>query len=243
MFRTVIVDDDLYSQNAAIEALKEQEDVQIDACFQNKTDFFSYARKHAVDLVFLDIELQRESGFEIAKKLQEEYAGINIIFLTGHASYAIDSFDFQPLFFLTKPISRVKLARALDLLRKKETRKSASDSSELMFKCPKGYRVLRVSEIDYIERQQRKNIVVCGREKFQIANYTMAELMDMLEKYGFFLCHQSYIVSLNRIAEIFDEKKQLYAIRIKDSGVKIPVSRNRYEALRRLTNAETERKL
>ncbi|MDO5410810.1 MAG: LytTR family DNA-binding domain-containing protein [Lachnospiraceae bacterium] len=243
MFHTVIVDDDPNSVNAAKEALKPHADIDVIAAFQNSPDFFSFAEHHAVDLVFLDIELERETGFDIAEKISKKYPDICIIFLTGHASYAIDSYDFQPLFFLTKPISNDKLKKALDVFRSKNKAGSFRTNAKLMFKCHNSYKMLEVSKIDYIERRARKNIVVCGKEEFKIAYYTMTELMEMVGKYGFFMCHQSYIVALSKIDEIFDERKQLYAIRIKKSGKIIPVSRNHYEELRKLTQRVTEEQI
>lgn len=242
MVRTVILDDDPHSINAAKEALKAYSEIKVEAFFQYSPDFFSYASKNVVDLLFLDIELERETGFDIAEKIHRLFPAMGIIFLTGHASYAIDSYDFRPVFFLTKPISPDKLNKALAAFREKNAPSRAKTKAKLMFKCQTGYKMIDVSTIDYVERRTRKNIVVCGMEEFQIAYYTMMELMEMLEPYGFFMCHQSYIVSLAKIDEVFDERKQLYAIRIKESGKKIPVSRNRYENLKHLINGIAEHK-
>jgi hypothetical protein len=71
-------------------------------------------------------------------------------------------------------------------------------------------------------------------EEIQIAYYTMNELMDMLEDHGFFLCYQSYIISLNRLEWIGDEGHQMYYVKLRGRKEKIPVSRNYYGTLRQL---------
>lgn len=234
MYLTAIIDDDINSQNAAAQALSTHRDIKIVGAFNCGDDFFAFVKENAVDLVILDIELIGETGFDIAKKIQTEYRDISVIFLTGHASYAVDSFDFQPVFFLTKPINYDKLDKALDCLReKKGDAKQTITDAKLMFKCAREYRLVDVNKINYIERRSRKNYVVCDDEEFQIAYYTMNELMDMLENYGFTMCHKSYIVSLSKIERIYDEGRQLYWAVIKGSGAKVPVSRKQYDSLKK----------
>ena len=59
-----------------------------------------------VSLVFLDIEMPGMSGFSMAAFLEEAYQGIPYVFLTGHADFAAESYDYEPVDFLTKPVDR-----------------------------------------------------------------------------------------------------------------------------------------
>ncbi len=195
MIKTVLVDDDANSRRAAAAALKDYEEIDVTAEFDCGEALFEYLQNNSAELVFLDIE--KETGFEIAAKLRDKYPKIMFVFLTGHSTYAIDGYDFQPVNFLTKPINPDKLRRTIDLVLDRSSGKKSFKSGKIMFKCIKGYNLIDTKDICYIERRGRKNWLVTGKGEVQIAYYTMGELMDMLEGYGFFLCHQSYIICKN----------------------------------------------
>ena len=233
MIKTVLVDDDANSRRAAKAALKEYDEIDVAAEFDCGNALFEYLESNGAELVFLDIELEKETGFEIASRLREKYPDIMFVFLTGHSTYAIDGYDFQPVNFLTKPINPDKLRRTVELVRGKSSGSSSFKSGRIIFKCIKGYNVINTKDICYIERRGRKNWLVTDKEELQIAYYTMGELMDMLAGYGFFLCHQSYIIALDKVEAIYEEGRLLYYARLRGCEAGIPISRGHYDELRR----------
>jgi DNA-binding LytR/AlgR family response regulator len=237
MIKTVLLDDDLNSLRAAAAALHEQKDVQVIAAFQKSRDFFDYIQEHAVELLFLDIELNHETGFEIAEQLHKQYPSVLVVFLTGHSTYAIDSYDFQPVYFLTKPISPGKMDKAMDCVRKRLRHEEEHKSPNVMLKCVKGYRIIDVDSIYYIERRGRKNFVVGDMGELQIAYYTMNELIEILGKYNFFLCHQSFIVSIPKITGIYEEGRLTYYATLSCCREHIPISRKQQKPLRELLSS------
>ena len=74
-----------------------------------------------------------------------------------------------------------------------------------------------------------------GEER--IANYSIHELESMLMPYGFFCCHQSYLVSLYAVRELHDVDRQLYEADLEECSVKIPVSRYRYKEMQEKLHA------
>ncbi|WP_412061861.1 LytR/AlgR family response regulator transcription factor [Rubrivirga sp. IMCC45206] len=70
---------------------------------------------HAVDLVFLDIELGDESGLAIARRLAP---GVQLVVTTAREQYAIDSVHFRAADFLLKPIGYRRFAEAVDRARR-----------------------------------------------------------------------------------------------------------------------------
>jgi DNA-binding LytR/AlgR family response regulator len=233
MIRTILLDDDVHSQKAACAALKNYEELQLTAAFQNSRDFFDYLEGHPAELVFLDIELEGENGFDIAKRLREEYPEMMIVFLTGHSSYAIDGYDFAPVNFLTKPIHPLKLQQTMEEIhRRMEHSQRQQSEAKLMLHMQQGYRIVAVQDICCIERRNRKIYMITAQGEQRIGNYTMRELEEMLEPYGFFCTHQSFLISLYRIEGIRDVGRQLYEAHLRDCAMPVPISRNRYEALR-----------
>ena len=229
--RTLILDDDPNSRLAARMALADYPEVEVVSEFEKSGELFAFLEGRTAHLLFLDIELYEEMGFEVAGRLKEEYPKLMIVFLTGHSSYAIDGYGFQPVGFLTKPINRERLSQIIEEVRRRMGEWREQNSARLMFHLQKGYRILDVRDICYVERRNRKNYLHTESETLQIMNYTMRELEGMLSEHGFFLCHQSVILSLYRVTLIRDVGRQLYEAVLRGCDRPVPVSRNRYEEL------------
>lgn len=168
--RTIILDDDANSRLAAVTALSAYPQLSIERQFKTGKELFSFLENNQADLLFLDIELNCETGFEIARKLRLEKPEIMIVFLTGHSSYAIDGYDFQPVNFLTKPINPAKLRQTIDEVQSRMSRRTESksqSSAKLMFHLSHGYRIIDVKDICYIERLSRKNYLYTQIRKTQ----------------------------------------------------------------------------
>lgn len=230
--RAVILDDDLNSHKAASHALAAYPEVEIVGQFTAGKELESYLETHTVDVLFLDIELGEEFGFSVARKLRQNRPELMIVFLTGHSSYAIDGYDFQPVNFLTKPINPVKLEQTVGEIKRRIQRGGGQRKAQLMFRLQQGYRILDVRDICYIERKDRKNYLYLENETLQISGYTMRELEEILAEHGFFLCHQSFLINLYRIQRLRDAGRQLYESMLRGVAVPIPVSRNHYEKLK-----------
>lgn len=231
---TLILDNDPHSANAARAALAACPELEVAGDFRRSGELFQYLEENAAHLLFLDIELDEESGFDAARRLRREHPELMVVFLTGHSSYAIDGYDFQPVGFLTKPINPLKLRRTVDEALRRRGSMSQQSGAKLMFHLmQEGYRILDVRDICCIERSSRKNFLYTETESIRIMNYTMRELDEMLSRHGFFLSHQSYILSLYRVAAVRDVGRQVYEAELRGCGKAVPISRNRYEELLR----------
>lgn len=232
MIRTVLLDDDPLSRQAARAALTVYNDAEIVGEFSESASFFAFLQEETVDLLFLDIELDHETGFEIAGRMKTEYPDVMIVFLTGHSSYAIDGYDFSPVNFLVKPINTQKLAQTLvEVRRRISCADSIRKSARIMLRLKNGLEVIQVEDIRYFERRNRKIYMVCRTGEQSVGGYTMQELETMLEPYGFYCCHQSFLVALRHISGLKDTRRQLYEANVYDCKETVPVSRHRYNEL------------
>ncbi len=232
MIRTVLLDDDPLSRQAARAMLAAYNDVAIIQEFSKSEELFAFLQREPVDLMFLDIELSGETGFAIANRIKTEYPDMMIVFLTGHSSYAIDGYDFSPVNFLVKPINAYKLSQTLEKVRH---RMSSADSTrkaaKIMLRMERGLQIIQVADIRYFERRNRKIYMVCSDSEQGVGGYTMRELEALLEPYGFYCCHQSFLVSLQHVSALRDTRRQLYEAVLQDRKETVPVSRHRYNDL------------
>ncbi|WP_240733110.1 LytTR family transcriptional regulator DNA-binding domain-containing protein [Jeotgalibacillus sp. S-D1] len=89
-------------------------------------------------------------------------------------------------------------------------------------------------EIDFIESINSVSNIRIGEEYFPTV-LTMNELEEKLTKFGFFRCHRSYLVNLQRVSELVSYSKNTFTLILKGSSkVNLPISRNRLEAMRAL---------
>ena len=230
--RTMILDDDVNSQKAAVAVLSAFSDIEITGRFASWRELEKDLKNNTADVLFLDIEMGEDFGFNVARALMDEYPELMIVFLTGHSSYAIDGYDFNPVNFLTKPINPIKLAQTIEEIRRRMKSRKEQRKAQLMLRLTDGYRIIDVREIIYVEHENRKNYVCLDGGRERISGYTMKELEGMLSEYGFFLCHQSFIINLFRVRSLKDAGCQLYEAELEGAEKPVPVSRNRYECLK-----------
>ncbi|GAB3789176.1 LytTR family transcriptional regulator DNA-binding domain-containing protein [Virgibacillus kimchii] len=84
-------------------------------------------------------------------------------------------------------------------------------------------------EIDYIESQDGKAMIVIDDQSYAL-DFTLGEVEKKLEIYGFYRCHRSYIVNLQKVREIITWSKNTYSLRIDNkSQSTIPLSRNKIQ--------------
>jgi two-component SAPR family response regulator len=87
------------------------------SCFLSPNKALAYAEDNQVDIAFVDIEMGGMNGIILAKNLKNIYGGTNIIFVTGHSQYAIDSYSVDTSDYLLKPVTTELVERALKRLR------------------------------------------------------------------------------------------------------------------------------
>ncbi|WP_246125595.1 LytTR family transcriptional regulator DNA-binding domain-containing protein [Alkalicoccus halolimnae] len=89
-------------------------------------------------------------------------------------------------------------------------------------------------EIDFIESVNSVSTIRIGNEHFP-TDLTMNELEEKLTHFGFFRCHRSYLVNLQRVSELVSYSKNSYTLILKGNpNVKLPLSRSRLEEMRTL---------
>ena len=106
-----------------------------------------------VALVFLDIEMPEESGFFIAAYLDDHWPDVPYVFLTGHADFALESYDHEPGDYLIKPVDLSRLARTFEWL---EDRREQRPSGKVAVRFGQEYDLVDPPKIAYICKSKRK---------------------------------------------------------------------------------------
>ena len=95
---------------------------------------FAYEDDDSVDVLFLDIEMKEMSGVELAGRLREMGAGLQIVFITGYMDYIGQGYDVEALHYLLKPVTGEKLRPVLD----RAMKRLAARENALLLTCGDG---------------------------------------------------------------------------------------------------------
>ena len=150
-----------------------------------------------LDILFLDIELLQKDGIEIGAFIRDEMGDTDthIVYISSKQGYAMELFKMQPLEFLVKPISAVRLKEVLERSMKRKK------YAESCFEYQRGSRIFRVSvkEILYFMSMDKKVLIIKkdGQEEFY------GKLKNVMEQLpaGFLMIHQSYVIHQEYVGE------------------------------------------
>lgn len=177
------------------------------------------------DIAILDIEMDREDGISLAKKLNSIDDKCCVIFLTGYLKYAPDAYETDHIWFVFKNRSEEHLEsavlKALEVYRHNQTA-----SPGIVVRDNRTSKMIPVEEILYISKVGRKAQVCCIDEEYFDTRSPAALIPAEMSEY-FLRCHQSYWVNFKMIREL--DKEEL----VLKQGIRIPVSRSRREEVRK----------
>lgn len=144
-----------------------------------------------LDLLFLDIELFKMTGIEVGNYIRNQLddMGMQIIYISGKASYAQQLFKTQPLDFLVKPITLSQIRDAFKMALKVMKRKN----EKFEFQQGKDYYYVPIGEIVYFGSKGRKVKIVTPKASFEF--YGKLKEVEKSLPGDFIVIHKSYIVN------------------------------------------------
>jgi two-component system LytT family response regulator len=240
--RIIIVDDEMLARGVVREYLAEHADVEVVAECGNGFEAVKAITELAPDLVFLDIQMPKLDGFEVA-----ELAGnkTRYIFATAFDQYAIKAFEFHALDYLLKPFSQQRFDQALAHARVNMGKGVGDAAVENMVREAVGrnkplgrvlirdgakVHVINADRIEHIEAQD-DYVQIRSEGKSYLKNQRMAELETQLDAEQFLRIHRSYIVNIAFVDHIEQATKDSHVAILKDGG-RLPISRSGYQKIR-----------
>jgi sigma-B regulation protein RsbU (phosphoserine phosphatase) len=113
--RTLIVDDEEAARDRLQQLLGRLADLEIVGTAEDGDEALDLIRALNPDVVFLDIEMPGKTGIQVAAHLPPPRP--QIIYCTAYDQFAVEAFEQHALDYLLKPVSRVRLAKAVDRVR------------------------------------------------------------------------------------------------------------------------------
>jgi two-component system LytT family response regulator len=243
--RVVIVDDEPLARAVIREYLRAHPDVEVVAECGNGFAAVKAVAEQSPDLMFLDVQMPKLTGFEVLELIRREVA---VVFTTAYDEYALRAFEVHAVDYLLKPFDERRFAEALSRARTRvQSRQPSAPEVDALVSAGQPRQgpvervlirdgpqvhVIPVEKIDYVEAQDD---YVCFKAegKQYLKDQTMAALEATLDPVRFVRIHRSYLLNIGRIARV-----ELYAkdsrVAILRDGTKLPVSRAGYARLAKL---------
>jgi two-component system, LytTR family, response regulator len=198
-----------------------------------------------VDVLFLDVQLARNSGFDLLAALGTSRPPA-VVFVTAHEHHAVRAFAVEAVDYLLKPFDDERFAQALERARQRVRQGKAQAIAEQLARglapapdaAPRtltlrdGARAvfLREDEIDWIEAQDYYVEIHAGSAA-HLHRETLQDLEARLDPARFVRIHRSAIVRIDRIRQLQPLPSGDAAVILRD-GTELRVSRSRREAIR-----------
>jgi two-component SAPR family response regulator len=142
----------------------------------------AWLRENEVDAALLDIGMQQMDGLTLAKEIAKLYPQCAIIFITGHAEYAVQAFALKASGYLIKPVGLEELRRELDYVRN-GMRRIFSPNHRLRVQCFGSFEVFANGKPVSFPRQKSKELFAYLIDR-RGAQSTMAEIAAALWEDG-----------------------------------------------------------
>jgi two-component system, LytTR family, response regulator len=229
MIKAVIVDD----ESKGIEILRmlvetHCSDVKIEGYAEEVEDAIKLINAKQPDLVFLDIEMSGESGFELLEKVKTK--NLHVIFVTAHSQYAVRAFRYSVADYLLKPVDSTELKDAIEKVKvlMKDDQQGLKESIHpaeeemLTLRIPLPNRTVSVSMTDIIRLDADgayTKIFLTGNKQYFVS-YNIKIFEEHLDLNLFMRVHRSHIINLKKVSKITGGKR-LLAEMTDDSKVEI----------------------
>ena len=235
MIKTIIVEDEKLARDLIKDYLQNHEDFELIGEYEDGFSGLKAINEMKPDLIFLDIQMPKLTGFEMLEVLEHHPA---IIFTTAYDQYALKAFEHNALDYLLKPYSKDRFDEALGKARERvqsgdtesisrlvEHRDEQEDEiHRVVVKSRSRISVIPVDDIIYLEAQDDYVMIYTLQSK-HLKQKTMKFFEAHLPVADFVRIHRSYIVKLSEIAQMQLYEKESYIVILKN-GVKLPVSKS-----------------
>ena len=216
MINAIIIEDEKSSLEYLTTILsKNHAHIQILASASTVDDAVSIITKNSPDIVFLDIQLDDGSGFDVLDRLKSNMT-FEVIFTTGFTDYKERAMDYFAFYYLTKPLQEKEIKRVLDMYEVKRSafdmRKDLAFKSQLETRNEKitifqanDYVSVRFSDIIYCEADGNYTYIHNTLGKSLLASKNLKKIEDVIEDENFHRVHRSFFVNLQHIKKFTTE--------------------------------------
>jgi two-component system LytT family response regulator len=226
--KAIIVDDERLARVNLRKLLQAHPVIEITGETSSCEGAVELINQHNPQLIFLDIQLSGETGFDLLEMISNS---IKIIFVTAFDEYAIRAFEVNAIDYLLKPVNPERLKVAVGrVLESEPIQKSAGKGYEYtdsIYVRLNNYssRFIKISSITFIEPVGNYSKIVTSEGKHCLVLKTLKQWQEELPDNNFVRIHRSSIVNIEHVDHIEKKSNSHHKAFLKNFSEPLEVSR------------------
>jgi len=238
--KVIIIDDEPLAQGIVKHYLSFYPDMEVLATCNDGFEGVKAIMKHEPDLLFLDIQMPKISGFEMLELIENKP---KVIFTTAFDEYALKAFDQNAIDYLLKPFSQERFDKAMQKCLANNPKSTALNEVEpllntsnneletrVVVKHLGAIKIIQTTDILYLEAYD-DYVKIYTHENVFVKKKTMSYFEQAFNPKQFVRVHRSFIVQVNQINKMEQSDKETMVAILKN-GTKIPLSKSGYPKLK-----------
>ncbi len=241
--RALIIDDEKLAREIIKKFLEDIDEIIIVGECSNGFEAIKIINEEKPDVVFLDIQMPKITGFEMLELIEKPPV---IIFTTAYDQFALKACEVNAADYLLKPFSKERFNESIekafshiknkspqhDVIQNliKENDSKPDFLERIIIKDGSKITIMPLENIKYIEAQD-DYVMIYSTEGKYLKQRTMKYFEDHLDPRNFIRIHRSFIVPVKRIKRIELAEKNSYQVKLDDATI-LPVSKSGYDNLK-----------
>ena len=241
--KIAVIDDEEDARYLLRKALQDEykDVIELIVEVSNVTDGISILKRENFDIIFLDIQLQDGTGFDLLEKVGE--IDSKVVFVTAFDDFALRAFEFYAFAYLVKPFKLSMLIDVVNRIREglhqqpKEniSMVSAAYKTQQLDKIVipelEGFQVVQTQDILFIKSDNNYSEFVLEDGSKVFSSRTLKDYERLLTPSGFFRIHRSYLINVSKVRGYSSVDGSFVKM---GAGLLIPIGRRKLAQFRNL---------
>jgi two-component system, LytTR family, response regulator len=229
----MIVDDDHLSMQVLSRLIIENcPELKLVATANTSSEAKKQYLKFLPDLIFMDIEVDEQNGFDILKEIHCEKINLRIIFITAFNQFAVEAFKANAIGYLLKPVHIEDLKKVVRKFTEDIEKDNQYDKinalirghhNKIRFNTRTGFILLNASEIFYCEADRNYTRIHMTYDGFETISANLSEVEKKLGRNGFWRVNRSYLVNSDYFLGL-DRKQKKCFLRCNNREIQLPAN-------------------
>jgi two-component system LytT family response regulator len=226
-YKAIIVDDERLARRDLLSLLSTHPNIEVVGEADGVASAIELLKEKDPDIIFLDIQMPGESGFDLLEKVDLK---AHVIFVTAFDEYAIRAFEVDAIDYLLKPVNPARLQTTMDRLEKEppipvESQHRLRYEDVMFLTINTHLKFLKVSSIVCIQAAGDYSEILTAEGKKGLIQKSMAEWEERLPENSFCRIHRSIIINLEYVGRVEEWFNNSYRVYLK--GVDAPFTMSR----------------
>ncbi|MGL6173751.1 MAG: LytR/AlgR family response regulator transcription factor [Cellulosilyticaceae bacterium] len=243
MIKVLLIEDEIGIRTLLKKIIERHDGFEVVGECDNMPDSIRLFTKLKPDVVFLDVELNGDSGLECAQVIADINPKAKLIFATAHSEYMSEAFEVYAFDYLVKPFKVERVGHTLDRIKEMKPESVTTEMDKIvryerglekiLVKGKESMSFVDIKDIILVQREDNSTVIYTARDSF-FTSASLTEIEEKLDRDQFIRSHKSYIINLSQITKISPYGRWTYIVRFRDLDKDALITQEKYEEIKKI---------